>query len=61
MIGLDDIITHIIFSRNGGSGGGSGSDVSLADVEAFAADFSDKTSYTILNGAYHGTKRAIVS
>ena len=45
----------------GSGGGGSGSDVSLADVDAFVADFSDKTSYTILNGAYHGTKRAIVS
>ena len=61
MVGLDDIITHILFFRNGGGGGGGGSDVSLADVEAFVADFSDKTSYTILNGAYHGTKRAIVS
>lgn len=61
MVGLDDIIAHIILSRNSGGGGGSGSDVSLADVEAFVADFSDKTSYTILNGAYHGTKRAIVS
>lgn len=60
MVGLEEIITSLIFARKTG-GGGSGSDVSLADVDAFVADFSDKTSYTILNGAYHGTKRAIVS
>lgn len=42
-------------------GGGSGSTVSLDDVVALIADFSDDTSYTILNGAYYGTKRAIVS
>ena len=33
----------------------------LDDVVALIADFSDDTSYTILNGAYYGTKRAIVS
>ena len=42
-------------------GGGGGSTVSLDDVVALIADFSDDTSYTILNGAYYGTKRAIVS
>ena len=45
--------------QQGGSGGGS--TVSLDDVVALIADFSDDTSYTILNGAYYGTKRAIVS
>lgn len=48
--------------QSGGSGtGGGGSTVSLDDVVALIANFSDTTSYTILNGAYYGTKRAIVS
>lgn len=41
-----------------GTGGG---DANLDDVVVLVADFSDAATYTILAGAYYGTKRAIVS
>ena len=61
MISLERILIHLLLNRKSGGEGGGGSTVSLDDVVALIADFSDDTSYTILNGAYYGTKRAIVS
>ena len=60
MITLERILISLLLNQKSGSGGG-GNTVSLDDVVALIADFSDDTSYTILNGAYYGTKRAIVS
>lgn len=39
-----------------GSGG-----VSLENVSVLVADFAETESLTVLSGAYHGTKQAIVS
>ena len=60
MISLERILIHLLLNRKSGGEGG-GNTVSLGNVVVLVADFSDTTSRTILDGAYYGTKRAIVS
>lgn len=38
-----------------------GGGVSLENVSVLIADYSDSATYTITEGAYYGTKRAIVT
>lgn len=60
MITLERILIHLLLNRKSGGGSG-GNTVSLGNVIVLIADFSDTASRIILDGAYYGTKRAIVS
>lgn len=65
MFTIDNLIVYWILNQilgNGGEGGGgTGDSTTVNDVVVLVADFSDTETYTVLSGAYYGTKRAIVS
>lgn len=51
----DGFATAISGIETGGGGGG----VSLDNVAVLIADYSDSNTYTVVEGAYYGTRRAI--
>lgn len=53
-LGISDMATAL-------SGVTVGGGVSLENVSVLIADYSDSATYTITEGAYYGTKRAIVT
>ena len=65
MFSIDNFIAYLILnqilSNGGGDSGGTSGSTTVNDVVVLVADFSDTETYTVLSGAYYGTKRAIVS
>lgn len=59
--GASDVTVSAAVDRLIDGYGSGGSGASLDDVVVFVADFSGAETYTILDGVYYSTKRAIVS